>query len=131
MTTQLKALEDFTIANTLCHALFFFFFVSGAGISLNIGSSGASYGGRGGRGGTTTRATNLPHANIYKCGTWGSGGGGFDGGRGGGRIFVNMLSNKGKCTLEGTWVSNGQSATVSDFYFIYFILVDAIIIFST
>lgn len=104
--------------------LFSIFSFTGAGISSTIGSSGASYGGRGGKGGKSTLATNLPHAKIYECGTWGSGGGGIGGGRGGGQIFVNMLSNKGICTLEGTWVSNGQNALVSSFfyYFLYFII---------
>lgn len=99
--------------------LFSIFSFTGAGISSTIGSSGASYGGRGGKGGKSTLATNLPHAKIYECGTWGSGGGGIGGGRGGGQIFVNMLSNKGICTLEGTWVSNGQNALVSSFFIIF------------
>lgn len=84
----------------------------GAGVASVQGGSGASYGGRGGKG-YGTRAVNLPYGNIYKQGTWGSGGGhgqnGKGGGRGGGKIalFVNETVD-----VSGVIQMNGQPAQV-------------------
>ena len=84
----------------------------GYGIASSQGGSGASYGGRGGKG-YGTRAVILPYGNIYKQGTWGSGGGhgqnGKGGGRGGGRIalFVNETAD-----ISGVIQMNGQPSQV-------------------
>ena len=87
----------------------------GAGQPSTQGGSGASHGGRGGKG-YGTRAVNLPYGNIYRQGTWGSGGGhgqgGKGGGRGGGRIVLFVDE-----TLEvnGVIQMNGQPAQVRSF----------------
>ena len=83
----------------------------GAGAYSASGSAGGGHAGRGGRGNAAI-ASNLPYADIYKPGSWGSGGGSQPaggGGRGGGRI---QLAITNRLTLSGKISVNGQHALV-------------------
>ena len=84
----------------------------GAGKYSSAGSSGASHAGRGGRG-NGAFVEKGAYGDIFKVGSWGSGGGspaGGGGGRGGGRI---QLKVNGSFTLDGKVTANGQPAQVS------------------
>lgn len=86
----------------------------GHGINWGSGSTGASYGGRGGRRYSDASAPLPlePHGDIFSIGTCGSGGGENSqnqGGRGGGRIEIDVDE---KFTLRGKLDVSASSATV-------------------
>jgi len=81
---------------------------SSSSYSSSSTPSGAGHGGSGGHGrGTGVLNTGQPYGDLYQPEAFGSAGGGPAGGRGGGRIWLNIT---GKIHIDGTVSADGAAA---------------------